>query len=253
MKKKPLTKGFVIVCSNNRIFYIMALNLLDSIKTFYPEAKVCLVSEKKFLDGGEKNFDDVIICNDHRRAKIWGMANSPYDLTFYIDADCEVVHEDISTVFDKFDGNDILWTVLPESRSYCYAELYFPGGRFWYCGGVCLYNTTNPLVKEFINDWYELTKKQYDGIWWPKNDKGEDDYFLYPATLKRWDQFSLWWLLNKEPKYKELKHGRLDNNEDARWNWYNGYRYKHCENPPIIWHMSGSREKTENWRHYEKY
>lgn len=247
------SKGFVIVASRNRIFYIMALNLMDSIKTFYPEAKVCLVTEEKFLDGGESNFDDVIICGDHKRAKIWGMANSPYDHTFYIDADCEIEHEDISTVFDKFDGNDILWTVLPESRAYCYAELYFPGGRFWYCGGVCLYNMSNPLVKEFLFDWYDLTKKQYDGVWWPKKEDGTEDYFLYPPTLKRWDQFSLWWLLNKEPKYQELKHGRLDGKEDARWNWYGGYRYKHCEGIPIIRHMSGAKEKSHYWRHYEKY
>jgi len=253
IQKTKHSKGFLIVCSKNRLFYVMALNLLDSIKTFYPEAKVCLVSEERFLDGGEKNFDDVIICDDHRRAKIWGMYHTPYDQTFYIDADTEVIHKDISTVFDKFDDKDILFTVLPEDRSYCYSELFFPGGRFWYCGAVCLYDTTKPLVREFVKDWFDLTNLMYAEKWWPKRPDNDDpDYMLYPPSLRRWDQFSLWWLLNKEPKYSELKHGRLDGNEDARWNHYLGYYYKHCENSPIIEHYSGVKIKSTGWREFEK-
>ena len=64
-------------------------------------------------------------------------------------------------------------------------------------------------------------------------------------TLKRWDQFSLWWLLNKDPKYCDgkLKVGRLDGEEDARWNHFTGYKYQHSKEPPVIMHFSNTSAK----------
>ena len=41
------------------------------------------------------------------------MSQSPYDTTMYIDADCEIVHEDIATVFDELNGNDMVFHTLP--------------------------------------------------------------------------------------------------------------------------------------------
>ena len=95
------TKGFVIVASKKHNFYLYALYLCESISDYYEDAKICLVTEERFLDGREEVADDVVLCDDHYRAKIYGMAKSPYDITMFIDADMEVQHEDIVTVWDE--------------------------------------------------------------------------------------------------------------------------------------------------------
>jgi len=248
MSRKKKTKGFVVVASANFYYYVSAINLIHSIKEFCPDSKVCLVTEEKFLDKGADIADDIVICGDHKRDKIWGMSNCPYDKCFYIDADCEVVHEDIKTVFDKFDGNDVLFTALVEERSYIYAEYGWgtEGLKFDWCGGVCLFDKSKPLVKTFLDDWYDLTVKQYEGSWWPTKENGERNYDQFPKSLARWDQFSLWWLLNREEKYKKLKVGRLDKEEDARWNHFYGYAWDHTNGKePVIQHYSASQAKAD--------
>ena len=239
------SKGYVVVASRRSFFYVSALNLIESIRDFYPEAKVCLVTEEKFLDGRESIADEIVLCDDHRRAKLWGMAKSPWDLSFYIDADTEVEHEDIEHVFDELGDYDVMFTGLPEERSYCYAELKFPGGQFKLCGAVCLYDMRNPLVHEFMNDWYDLTVKQYAGTWWPTKPDGTWDEHTYPRTLARWDQFSLWWLVNKEPKYQNLKVGIFE--DDARWNFFSRYKYQHNIKPVVIRHYSAASAKHEEF------
>src|SRR5210317_1731324 len=240
------TKGYVIVASRTKFFYVSACNLIESILDFYPEAKCTLVTEERFLDDrGKRITDQIIFCDDHKRAKLWGMAKSPYDLTFYIDADTEVEHEDIATIFDLFEGNDMMFTGLPEERSYCYAELKFPGGQFELCGAVCLYDMRNPLVRDFMQDWYDLTVEQYANRWWPTKEDGTWDEDTYPISLARWDQFSLWWLVNKEPKYQSLKVGILD--DDARWNWFSKYKFKHNEKPIVIRHYSSAAAKQQDF------
>lgn len=239
------SKGYVVVASRRSFFYVSALNLIESIRDFYPEAKVCLVTEEKFLDGRESIADEIVLCDDHRRAKLWGMAKSPWDLSFYIDADTEVEHEDIEHVFDELGDYNVMFTGLPEERSYCYAELKFPGGQFELCGAVCLYDMRNPLVREFMNDWYDLTVRQYAGTWWPTKSDGTWDDHTYPRSLSRWDQFSLWWLVNKEPKYQNLKVGIFE--DDARWNFFSRYKYQHNIKPVVIRHYSAASAKHEEF------
>lgn len=239
------SKGYVIVASRRNFFYVSALNLIESIRDFYPEANICLVTEEKFLDGREKIADQIVYCDDHKRAKLWGMAKTPWDISFYIDADTECEHEDIEHVFDELGDYDVLFTGLPEERSYCYAELKFPGGQFQLCGAVCLYDMRNPLVREFMHDWYDLTVKQYANDWWPTKSDGSWDEELYPRSLARWDQFSLWWLVNKEPKYQNLKVGIFE--DDARWNFFSRYKYQHNNQPVVIRHYSASEAKHRDF------
>lgn len=167
------------------------------------------------------------------------MAKSPYDLTFYIDADMECEHEDIANVFDEIGDNDVMFTALTDDREYVYAERRFdsPEGKqiFDLCGGVCLYDMRIPIVREFMNDWWELTRKQMDREWWPEG---------YAESLRSWDQFSLWWLVNKDPKYKELKVGVFDN--DLRWNYYNALnpaRTPYPEGGIVLRHYSCGLDK----------
>ena len=126
------SKGFIIVASKNRNFYLYAINLAESIRDYYEDCKICLVTEERFIDArGEDVADDIIFCDDHYRAKLWGMAKSPYDITMYIDADMEVEHEDIVNVWDELKDHDMVFTALTDDRSYIYAERDFdtPEGK----------------------------------------------------------------------------------------------------------------------------
>ena len=102
---------------------------------------------------------------------------------------------------------------------------------------------TKPLVREFMKEWYELTVEQYAGRWWPQKADGTEDLENYPKSFKRWDQFSLWWLVNKVPKYKDLKVSIFE--DDARWNYFNGYLYHHNKDPVVIRHYSNIQMKRE--------
>ena len=131
-----------------------------------------------------------------------------------------------------------MFSELTDDRSYVYAERDFdtPEGptKFTLCGGVALYDMTKPIVREFMKDWDQLTKDQMDGRLWPEG---------YIDSLKSWDQFSLWWLTEKDPKYKDLKYGILE--DDLRWNYYNALNWARTrpKGPVIIRHYSCGLDK----------
>lgn len=233
------TKGFLVVASRKPNFYKYALNLIDSIKDFCEDAKFCLVTEERFIDErGRELADDLIFCDDHYRAKLWGMSQSPYDITMYVDADMECEHEDVCQVWNQLNDYDVVFSALTKERSYVYSEWYFdtPEGRtaFSLCGGVCLYDMRKPIVQEFMWDWWELTRQQMNDEWWPNG---------YAESLKGWDQFSLWWLTEKDPKYKDLKIGIFE--DDLRWNYYNALNWAQTrpEGEVIFRHYSAGLDK----------
>lgn len=239
MKLPPKSKGFVIVASKKINFYRYAVNLAESIIDFYPEAKITLFCEEwMFEERHRELFDNVEWCSDHYRAKLYGMAKSPYDLTMYLDADMEVEHEDIVNCWEEIKDHDVVFTELTEERSYTYSEWTFdtPEGKtaFSLCGGICLYDMTKPIVREFMDDWWDLTRRMMDHEWFPDG---------YAESLRSWDQFSLWWLVEKEEKYKDLKVGIFD--DDLRWNYYNALNWaiSRPEKPVVVRHYSCGLDK----------
>lgn len=238
------SKGFLIVASRTHNFYRMAINCMESIRDYFPDAKICLVTEKRFCDGREKAADHIIYCEGHIREKLWAMTKTPFDVTMYIDADSEVKHEDITKAFDELKDHDLVFSELTKEREYCYAIRTWPGGEFTLCGGVVLYDMRNPLVKQFIHDWNYYYREQAKGRWWPEyNDDGTDNYDIHPSHLRKWDQFTLWWLTKGTDKYKDLKIGIFE--DDARWNWFSLYteRLVKINKPPIIHHLSALANK----------
>ena len=233
------TKGYVIVASKKINFYRYAINLAESILDFYEDAKITLFCERWMFEEQHRHlFDRVEECSGHYRAKLDGMARSPYDLTMYLDADMECEHGDIEHVFDELGDHDVMFSALTDDRSYVYAERDFdtPQGKekFTLCGGVCLYDMSKPIVKQFMKDWWELTRRQMDEEWWPEG---------YSESLKSWDQFSLWWLVNKTEKYKDLDIGIFE--DDLRWNYYNAFNWAMTkpEKPVVIRHYSCGLDK----------
>jgi len=245
---KELTKGFVVVASRNPNFYIYACNLMDSIRDYYPDANITFFTEERFVDHrAEELADDVVFCGGHYREKLTGMSQTPYDITMYVDADMECEHEDIIKVWDEMKDYDMVFHELTEDRGKFYAIRQFDWEngieKYSLCGGVCLYRSCNPLVQEFMEDWDKLYRRQRDGSWRPE---GFTNTKQYDEDLKHFDQTTLWWLTNKEPKYKDLKIGFFE--DDIRWNYFSQYDYSGCdkgEKPPILRHYSGCLEKDK--------
>lgn len=242
MSQEP-SKGYLIVASTKKTFLTSAFNLIDSIKFYNPNAKIALFTESIWMKE-EYPWEDVDFlyeCGNFFREKLYGIANSPFDQTFYIDADCVVEHKDITDVFNRLDGNDMVFVELESKQRAHFVEHDWNNKKDWlkHCGGVCLYDTRNPLVKDFMNDWNTIFIKQNSGDWWP--DKS------IPRTLARWDQFTLWWLIHREPKYKELKIAFFEDN--YRWNYFSSFGFntdgtcKYNVVDPVIIHYSSWMDK----------
>lgn len=245
MSKEP-SKGYLVVASLDYQFYVMGLNLIRSIKDVYPEAQVCFVVEEAFCDGEESIADHIIHCGNGIREKLWALSQTPFDITMYMDADMECVHEDISTVFDMLDGHDLMFTPLKKERDHYFKPGVWDNGRLELHGGVFAYDIRNPLVKEFMEDWYRYYQLQTSGQWWPDLKDGKPDYDKHPKWLSRWDQFTLWYLTNKDPKYKDLKIKHFE--EEVRWNWTAYYLdFENATGKDIILnHLSGAKRFSKS-------
>lgn len=219
-----MKKGFVIVASLNKKFLMSAKYCCESLKDYWPDAHVTLFTETDWIeDHLYETFDTVVGGAPHnKRAKLWALSQTPYDLTVYLDADMEIMHEDIKTIFDQIDDQtDIMLTKI---RPYNAKITKFPGGELTDHCGFFMYRSNNKTL-EFMKQWWELFQKQESGKWkWDMN--------LYPEELRQWDQWAYWWLQNKT-EYA-IKRKYFD--EDARWNFVNGYIKTEVSKPIIIYH-----------------
>lgn len=219
-----MKKGFVIIASLNEKFLTSATFCAESLKEYYPEASVTLFTEDAWIDDHLYNtFDNVIGgAPNNKRAKLWALDKTPYDLTVYLDADMEIMSEEVSTVFDKIDDDtDILLTKI---RPYNAKITKFPGGELTDHCGFFMYKS-NQKTLQFMKQWWLLYQKQQSGEWrWDTN--------LYPELLRPWDQWAYWWLQNKT----EYAINRKYFEEDARWNFVNGYLKTEVNKPIIIYH-----------------
>ena len=67
------------------------------------------------------------------------------------------------------------------------------------------------------------------------------------------DQFTLWWMVNKMDKYKDLKIGKFEDN--YRWNWFTTFgdhvegKYNNLvDKEPIVIHNSSTMDKNKDFR-----
>lgn len=220
-----LDNGFLIVAS---CFpeYVQAAEIAGgSIKDYYPEAHVTLfVPEHLYHKGLEDIFDLVVTDNvpDHTRTKLWALSRTPYsNLTAYIDADMECVHDDVASIWDQIsEDTDILITKI---RPYNGKIAKWANGEMVYHGGFFLYRN-NERTMEFMKRWWTDYEKQRAEPWpW-----GE----THPIALRPWDQFTFWKLQNIDKL--PICVGVF--NDDARWNFVNGYLLNETKSPIIFYH-----------------
>lgn len=227
--------GFVIVASRKHYYYNMAILCAESLKDYYPQAHITLFTHEEWVCPLADIFDEVVTdIPVHKRTKLWALSKTNYDNVMYIDADCEIRHEDIKTVFDTLGDDDIK---VMKTRDYCSAVTDFPAGRLDYHMGVFAYKNT-PTVKACFDQWYEFYVRQQEE--W---DLDPDQYPI--DKLRPWDIFTFWRLINIEGWGDKIKVGYWDN--DARWNFHGLHSTECAPEDIIVYHntYSGQGQSSE--------
>lgn len=196
--------GYVYVASLSKAYYKAAIRSADSLKDFYPDAKITLFTHPEFIeDGDRKLFENVHTdIPYHNRAKMYGISKTPYKNTLYLDADTEIRSEKIKDVFDILGKNDIMFTkIIPHVSKVTRID---DENKLEYHGGIVLYNNKK-LTIQLMERWFELYKYQSDVVW-------KDSLFSqFDDRMQPWDQFTMWYLLHKEEKFNKIKHDFFPN------------------------------------------
>lgn len=237
-KKTPQqNNGFLIVASVSKAYYVSAINLANSILDFYPDAKITLFTEPEFFEERHRKLFDVVDLSapHHIRAKLYALPRTTYDITAYLDADCEVQDADISTMFDQLGDADIMMTKI---RDYSGADLFISPTEklYWHCG-VFLYRNDS-LVLEMMKDWSIEYAHQVTVKPWPWKNHSE--------KMRPWDQYTFYRLYTSD-KYSSIKIDVFPG-EDARWNYIHNYTSNEITKDPIIFHYTLKREDVNAGR-----
>jgi len=234
--------GFIYVASREKLYYELAILSAESLKTFYPDANITLFTHEAFVEKRATHFFNNIVTGIpvHKRAKMWCMARTPYQKTFYNDVDSQIVSSKIKNVFQEIDDCDMFFT-----ESYWYTT----GSYKWafydkeqkipvkYHGAVCGYKKTD-LTINFMQTWFDEYIKQTEAVTWDypfayKDWKQFDMFTLWRLTSGRWPEFDRFKQLNIKmgPKiYNATIH-------DAK-NLYEGKK-------PIVYQIDSSSMKSK--------
>ncbi|CAB5221216.1 hypothetical protein UFOVP247_110 [uncultured Caudovirales phage] len=234
--------GYVYVASLNSAYYKAAVNSAISLRDNYPEANITLFTHEKFIKDSDRKFFNNIVTGIpvHSRAKMWGMARSPYEKTLYLDCDTEIRSENIKNVFDILGDNDIMFTRIIKHVSN--TRRIDDDNDLEYHGGVILYNNT-PLIKKLMNDWYELYDFQINCDW------SNSIFSKYDKRMRPWDQFTIWYLLFRDKKYSKIKHDFFPDGGHA-YNYIYLFEENMPENAPyrdleqIVYHYTIPKDKV---------
>ena len=232
--------GFLYVASQSSGFYKAAVNSAISLRDNYLEANITLFTHADFVQESDRKFFDKIETGIpiHKRAKMYAMARTPYDRTFYLDADTEIRSENIKKVFDILGKNDIMFTrIIPKVSK---DRVINSSNNLEYHGGVVLYNSKK-LTLQLMQDWYDTYLIQDRCVW------SQSQFSKFNPRMKPWDQFTVWYLLNEVAKYKKVKHGFFPEGGHS-FNYINLFEnydeFKEIEQ--IVYHYTIPRDRIEN-------
>lgn len=222
-------KGFVYVASLKPKYYEYALVSAQSLRDFYPESNITLFTHIDFVDErAEKLFDKIYVNIPHsRRAKMWCMTHTPYDITVYNDADSIIRRPKIKKIFDQLDQNDMSFGPISDytvsRESLCYADLNHKH-KIKYHGSLCLYHKSD-LNLNFHQTWYDEYLKQLRNPW---------EHAWADPIWKDYDMHTLWRITNNFnsdfSKFKKIKIGCLD----THWNAMYINKKRDLKEPPIV-------------------
>lgn len=241
------SKGFVYVASVDPFFYGMAVVACRTLREMWPDAHVTLFTHKSFIDENIGLFDNVVTdIPVSPRAKMWAMANTPYDVTAYIDVDSMVIHPDIQNIFDQ----------LPEDKDFAYVKAYALSAcdpRWGFIdknmtvvppvdGAFMLYRKSD-LMLEFLRQWYvEYHYQRVDDVeGWKWSDTVD-------PVWHNFDMFTIWRMLfceqsefpdiydEKFEKYRKLRRFVMEH----RWNSNIIVPDRHIKRPRVILQLAQS-------------
>lgn len=221
-----LRNGFLLVASQEKEYLDSANFAANTIKDHYPEAHITLFTTPDLERFADRTAFDIVIFEDvpsHVRTKLYALSKTPYsNLTVYVDADMECMHEDVSKIWDEMPEDcDILITRI---RPYNGKISKWNNGEMIYHGGFFMYRT-NPQTIHFMEKWWQDYYKQRHDPW----PYAEDEH---PISLRPWDQFTFWKLMNIDKLPVNVQVFK----DDARWNFVNGYFPKETKSPIVFWH-----------------
>jgi hypothetical protein len=228
--------GFMYAATCKEPYLHSAIYSAESLKDYYPEANITLYTEERWLPFANNSgvFDSIITdCPYNIRTKLYMLAKTPYDKTFYIDADTEIMHKDISLIFDQLSNDaDVCVTQI---RKYAGAEVFLTKEKndnermTHHCGLFGYWK--KPHILNFMDAWYKQFKYQLTNEFTLK-------YPEYLTSVKQWDQFAWWFLLNI--KNHNLKIDIME--DDARWNFVNTYKKTESKSDIVIMHHTLNKE-----------
>ena len=207
-----MNNGYIYVASLNAMYYELAILSAQSLKDLHPQAHVTLFTHDTFVDDRAVQLFDNIVTNIpvHRRAKMWCMARTPYDNTYYNDCDSIIIHPDIAKVFDGITDKihmtkNLVYTIARRELEYIDKDRklfpYFHGAVAWY--------KKNDLNVEFIDTWWNEYIKQLANPW-PHDEWSHDIW-------RGFDMFTLWSMVNAMyPEYEKFKDRVVEG--DRRFN-----------------------------------
>jgi len=106
--------GFLYVATRRKGYYRAARNSAISLKDYYPDAHITFFTHEEWVQPDDYEIFDTVVTENvprDKRAKLWALDQTPYDLTTYMDCDMEVEHEDIQKIFDQIpDDIDVIFT-----------------------------------------------------------------------------------------------------------------------------------------------
>jgi len=222
-----IANGFLVVASRAAEYVLSANFCAASIKDNYPDSHITLFVPDQLKQHVDKSAFDLVVTEgvpNHIRTKLYALSRTPYkNLTVYVDADMECRHSDVQNIWTEIDEKeDILITRI---REYNGRIVRWKNGKLIHHCGFFMYRT-NAKTIDFMQKWWENYVQQREEPW-PYTEEE------YPKLLRQWDQFTFWKML------KEDKHGiNIDffKNDDARWNFVNGYVAEETKQPIIFYH-----------------
>lgn len=220
-------RGFLYVATADHIFYRSALYSIESLKEYWPEAKVCLFTHADWVDNRARKLCDIIITEDvpnHIRAKLWALDKTPFDTTVYMDCDTEVIHDDIQHIFDEIEPYNVDMA-FTEIKPYAVKAAVFPAGTMTLHCGLFLYKN-NERTRALMWDWWLSFIRFKDNGEWPFDEE------LYPREFQKWDTFGMWWLMNETCHKDQITYRMID----VRWNFIHTYKPEETNLEPVIWH-----------------
>ena len=249
-------EGFLIVASCHAFYKNSALVLIDTLEEYYPDCKI-MVSTLPEWEDEFRVFDSVVEVRtdgpDERRSKLWALQHTVFKKTCYLDADMEILSDEIQTVWGLLDeDHDCAFTCISPEHGQTTAIYKVDGEaeirdndvekHLRYHGGFFLWwhDEDHPNAVEAMRLWWiQWLLINRTTQWW-------DDHPEIFSVNKSWDQFTWWWImryLTPELKVQEVEGG--SGPKMYRWNYH--HIYKHSPNyspdvPAIILHKIINRD-----------